>query len=225
MRLWLRALVLLSPVLLLACNRTFSGSATQPNPIAQPLETLRTSERVTIVTGDMDLEVPDPPLATQRASIVHNNRWPLINQAYFAVISRDRLRFHVQVDHKWQEWADLKGWSVDLEDDAGRRWLPESTDRSRVTMMTVMWDREIQTAQRNRFGDVVALNNDGWKNRQSLGSLSVYRGRADFSFYARGSESRPGDRSLLHAGTRWLRLTIRRDGTAFVFTWRFDDIR
>src|SRR5262245_47736876 len=42
------------------CARTFHGSATQPNPLAVPNETLRSSERITIVRGDMELEAPDP---------------------------------------------------------------------------------------------------------------------------------------------------------------------
>ena len=167
------------------CARTFTGHAVQPNPLAHPNETLRSSEKITIVRGDMELEVPDPALATQRASVVNNNRYPLLNQASFTIVSRDRLRFHVQIDHKWQEWADLNTWEVTLDDDAGHTWMPESVEHARTKIMTTMWDREQRTARRNRFGDIVALNDDGWKRRQTLGSLSVFRGKADFVFYQR----------------------------------------
>ena len=44
-----------------ACSRTFHGSVAQPNPLVQPTETLRDSEQVVIVTGDMDLNLPRLP--------------------------------------------------------------------------------------------------------------------------------------------------------------------
>lgn len=201
-------------VLACGCSRTFSGEAVQPNPLLRPNETLRSSEKITIVRGDMELDVPEPARAAQRASVLHNNKYPLYNQASFTIVSRDRLRFHVSIDHKWQEWADLKTWEVHLEDDQGRRWIPESVEHARTRMMTTMWDRELQTARRNRFGDIVGLNDDGWKRRQTLGSLSVFRGKADFVFYKR---------DLFHAHVRELRLVVSRPGEAFEFTWRFRD--
>jgi hypothetical protein len=196
------------------CSRTFSGEAVQPNPLARPNETLRSSEKITIVRGDMELDAPDPAASTQRASVLHNHKYPLFNQASFTIVSRDRLRFHVQIDHKWEDWANLKTWTVYLEDDRGGHWEPESIEHARTKMMTTMWDRELQTAQRNRFGDIVALNDDGWKRRQTLGSLSVFRGKADFVFY---------QRDLFHADVRKLRLVVRRPGEAFEFVWRFQD--
>jgi hypothetical protein len=206
--------LILAVVAATGCTRTFHGKAVQPNPLAKPTETLRSSEKITIIRGDMELEAPDQASPSQRASVLHNHRYPLINQASFTVVSRDRLRFHVQVDHKWQEWADLNSWDISLTDDQGRRWVPESVEHARTKIMTTMWDREQQTAQRNRFGDIVALNDDGWKNRQSLGSLSVFRGKADFVFY---------QRDLFHANVRWLKLVVSRSGEAFEFMWNFQD--
>jgi hypothetical protein len=196
------------------CTKTFKASTVQPNPLASPTETLRHSEKLTIVTGDMELDTPAPPETTQRASLVRNRRYPLYNQAHFTIVSRDRLRFHVQLDHKWEEWADLSTWNVRLEDDAGRRWEPEGIEHAKTKMMTTMWDREQRTAVRNRFGDVVALHEDGWRNRQTLGSLSVFRGKADFVFY---------ERDLFHANVRRLKLVISRPGESFEFVWNFRD--
>jgi len=196
------------------CTRTFKGKVVQPNPLANPTETLRQSEKITIVTGDMELEAPDAPGDTQRVALIHNHHYPLYNQASFTIVSRDRLRFHVQVDHKWQEWADLHSWDVHLEDDQGRRWDPEAVEHATTKIMTTMWDREQRTAVRNRFGDIVAINEDGWRNRQTLGSLSVYRGKADFVFY---------QRDLFHANVKKLRLVLQRPGEAFEFTWKFED--
>src|SRR5262249_39773752 len=102
-------------ILATGCGRTFRGHATQPNPLAKPTETLRQSEKITIVTGDMELHTPAPPEGAQRVAVVKNNRYPLYNQASFTIVSRDRLRFHVQIDHKWQDWADLNTWTVHLE--------------------------------------------------------------------------------------------------------------
>lgn len=206
--------LVLGVVAALGCSRTFTGQAVQPNPLAHPNEMLRSSEKITIVRGDMELQAPDPLPTAQRAAVAHHHRYPLLNQASFTIVSRDRLRFHVQVDHKWKEWADLKTWDVWLEDDAGHHWEPEAIEHARTRIMTTMWDREQQTARRNRFGDIVALNQDGWRNRQTLGSLSVFRGKADFVFY---------QRDLFHPGVRQLRLVVSRPGEAFRFVWKFRD--
>lgn len=206
----------------LGCARTFRAEAVQPNPIVAPNETARQSEKVTIVTGDMELEMPYAPDPTQRVAVARNARYPLINQASFTIVSRDRLRFHVQVDHKWEEWADLSTWDVHLEDDEGHVWLPEGVEHARTKLITTMWDREQRTAVCSAAGrdaagnciTTVALLDDGYKHRQTLGTLSVFRGNADFVFY---------QRDIMHAEVRRLRLVVRRTGEAFEFMWRFHD--
>jgi hypothetical protein len=207
-----RALVVIA--LVAGCTRTFHGTAVQPNPLVQPNETLRESETITIVRGDMELEMPDDAAPAQRASVVHNHRYPLFNAAQFSLVSRDRLRFHVLIDHKWEEWDDLSSWQVYLTDDKGRVWYPEAMEHASTKIITRMWDREVQTAQRNQYGDIVQMNDDGWKRRQTLGSLSVFRGKADFVFY---------ERDLFTVNVRTLKLVVKRSGEAFEFTWRFAD--
>jgi len=206
--------LILAALCVAGCSRTFHGTAVQPNPVAHPTETLRNSEKIRIITGDMELEEPDPAEPTQRATPVHNHHYPLINEASFTMVSRDRLRFHVQIDHKWQEWADLKTWDVTLQDDQGHVWVPESVEHARTKIITRMWDREQRTAIRNQYGDIVHLNDDGWKSRQTLGTLSVFRGNADFVFY---------QRDMFGSKVRWLKLTVKRSGEAFEFLWRFED--
>jgi hypothetical protein len=208
-RRWFVALLVVA-----GCTRTFKATAVQPNPLADTNETLRSSEKITIVRGDMELEMPAEAAPTQRASIVNNNRYPLFNVASFTMVSRDRLRFHVQIDHKWEEYADLNTWEVYLVDDKGRLFYPEAVEHARKSMITKMWDREQRTARRNQYGDVVAINDDGWRRRQTLGSLSVFRGKADFVFY---------QRDLFSTNVRSLRLVVKRSGEAFEFTWRFQD--
>lgn len=207
---------------LLGCSRTFRAEAVQPNPMAMPTETLRSSEKVTIVTGDMELEAPDAPEAAKSATITRNHRYPLINQASFTVVSRDRMRFHVQIDHKWEEWADVTTWNVHLEDDQGHIWNPESVEHAHTKLMSTVWDREQRTAVCSAAGrgptgaciTTVGVLDDGWKHRQTFGTLTVFRGNADFVFY---------QRNMMSADVRKLRLVVKRTGEAFEFVWKFRD--
>ncbi|TMQ11873.1 MAG: hypothetical protein E6J90_33335 [Deltaproteobacteria bacterium] len=180
----------------------------QPNPMAMPGETLRSSEKVTIVTGDMELEKPYDPDPGQRATTAINHRYPLINQASFTMVSRDRLRFHVQIDHKWEEWADLTSWDVHLEDDQGHAWAPEAVEHAQTRLISEFWDREQRTsvcsaAGRDGTGQcitTIGVLDDGWKHRQTFGTLSVFR-----------------------PDVRKLRLVVKRPSEVFEFTWRFRD--
>src|SRR5262245_20932379 len=124
-----------------ACSPVFRGAVTQPNPSAAPTETLRISEPVVVITGDMDLNLPAAPADGLPVAVLHTRRYPLHNQAQFTVVSRDRLRFHVQLEHKWQEWADLSTWTAYLEDDRGHRWVPEGLDHATTRLVTQMWDQ------------------------------------------------------------------------------------
>ncbi|HEX8111720.1 MAG TPA: hypothetical protein VF516_28510 [Kofleriaceae bacterium] len=206
----------------LGCARTFRGEAVQPNPMTAPTEISPISEKITIVTGDMELEQPYAAEPSERASIANNHRYPLINQASFTVVSRDRIRFHVQIDHKWEEWANPSTWDVHLEDDQGHSWTPDSVEGARTRLISQFWDREQRTALCSNEGRdptgacirTVGVADDGWKRRQTLGTLSVFRGNADFVFY---------QRDLMRAEIRKFRLVVKRPSEAFVFTWRFND--
>jgi hypothetical protein len=219
MRSWVLVLVVaVAP----GCSRTFKGVAVQPNPLVDQNETLRESEKITIVRGDMDLEAPAAAAGAGTASVAHNHKYPLLNRAQFTMVSRDRLRFHVQIDHKWEEYADLETWQVELVDDKGRHWYPETVEHARTRIITTMWDREQRTAvcdsrgrdANNNCFNMIGYREDGWKRRQTLGSLSVYRGNADFVFY---------ERDLFSVNVRSLKLVVKRPGEAFEFVWRFQD--
>jgi hypothetical protein len=188
------------------CHRTFHGSVSQPNPLLHPHEMLRESEPITIVTGDMELEAP------RVQGVLRRQRWPLNNVAAFTVVSRDRLRFHVQIEHKWSEWAMVDSWTAYLIDDRGRRYLPEAIERVSDAHVVMMWDYETRSVRRNAFGDIVAIADDGHRRRNPLGSLSVFRGRGDVVFYAH---------DLFTPDVRSLTLVLERTGVAFAFTWRF----
>ena len=97
-----------------------------------------------------------------QVATARHQRYPLRNVATFALISRDRIRFHVQLEHKWPSWADVRTWDVYLVDDDGHRYVPTGVERARVGHSTSMWDREVRTAQRNLYGDITAFNEDGF---------------------------------------------------------------
>jgi hypothetical protein len=202
------------------CTKTFSGRVTQPNPLVTPLETLRVSEPVVIITGDMELNVPRDmevrpgPGQPRSGVLLKNRRYPLVNEAIFTVVSRDRLRFHVQLEHKWKEWADLTTWEVYLEDDKGHRYHPEQTERAHTKHLVTMWDYEVRSVNRNQFGDIVTINDDGYTRRTTLGSLSVFRGTADFVFYTR---------NIFTPEIGRMTLIVKRRTQEFAFTWAFKD--
>lgn len=209
---WFFSLVALG-VVTQGCTRVFKGNTTQPNPLVHPTETLRDSEKITIVTGDMELNMPEPA-HDYGGSLMINRRYPLMNTASFTVVSRDRLRFHVQIEHKWREYADLHTWKAWIVDDKGHRYVPEAVEAGAAHHVCYMWDYETRSVRRNEFGDITAIYNDGYKRRKPLGALSVFRGVGDFVFYKR---------DLFTPDVKRLTLVVSRGGVAFTFTWKFTD--
>jgi hypothetical protein len=164
------------------CARSWRSDTVQPPlQLGATLEA-RTSLPGVIVLGDMD--VP--------------RSFNLPNSAYFVAISRDRLRFHVTLLHKWEEIADPSGWRVWIEDDRGRRYVPEDVDRRGIRTVTAMYER-------------------GWPgavNRYPLYSVTVFRGDGDYVFYRR---------DLLRKDMRWLMLVMMRPGYEYRYVWSFAD--
>jgi len=197
-----------------ACNKTFAASTFQPNPLAHPLDTLRQSEVLTIVTGDMDLVHPRASRTNGREALLSHERYPLLNKASFTIVSRDRLRFHVQIEHKWKQYTDISTWKAVLTDDTGRVYQPTSIDTVKARLLVETWSFERRTTSRNHFGDILQINNDGYKDRQPLGNLSVFRGRGDFVFYRR---------DIFGPEIRSLTLSLSRSGITFKYTWKFAD--
>jgi hypothetical protein len=200
------------------CHKTFHGSVTQPNPLKQPTETLRVSQKVIIVTGDMELSMPVPTSnGAGRAQLYRNKRYPLRNVASFTVVSRDRLRFHLQIEHKWEEYANLKSWNAYLVDDQGHKYRPEAVEQKGPMHVVHMWDRERRTVGRQYkggYGAITSMRDDAYMNRQTLGSLSVFRGKGDLVFYSR---------DIFSPKIKSLTLVVERRGLAFSWTWRFED--
>ena len=157
------------------CTHTFAQDAMQPNPLVVHDPTARTSERITITRSDVDLLVPAGKIAarsgdeandparserpmvnnTTQESVGEFYQWPLENSASWTMVSKDDLRFHVQLDHKWLDYVDLAGWSATLEDDQGHVYAPASIEHRRARLL---------------YGDNTA------------GDLSIYRGMGDIVF-------------------------------------------
>jgi hypothetical protein len=83
-----------------------------------------------------------------------------LHHVYFVFISRDRLRFHISLIHRWDRFADPSRWRVWIEDDLGRRFNPEGVNLRSVSPLII-----------SHGGRRVAT--------------SIYRGVGDYTFYSR----------------------------------------
>lgn len=93
-----------------ACRRHWSAEVTQPTLSAIPTHGAQASMQLTIETRPM-------PLSIESRGRV---RWVrLANTAYYVVISRDRLRFHLTLRHTWEAMSDLRTWDAWVEDEHG----------------------------------------------------------------------------------------------------------
>jgi len=196
------------------CHKRFKGKVSQPNPLKAPVDTLRISEKITIVTGDMELYAPRANSGGLRMT---KKRYPLHNVANFTVVSRDRLRFHVQVEHKWSEYADVSKWHAVLIDDQGRLYRPETVEKRGHKHVVEMWDYNtygVRTKYGAGRGPVVQVFDDAHRRRNHLGNLSVFRGKADFVFY---------HHDIFTPKIKRMTLLVGRSGLSFSFTWNFVD--
>jgi hypothetical protein len=103
------------------CRSTFTSQVAQPELVLGATDEARTSLPLEIVTRDMEF-----PRGVK-----------LANTAYFVAVSRDRIKFHVELQHKWDTMCDLREWSVVVEDGWGRHHVPETIDQRRVHPITL----------------------------------------------------------------------------------------
>lgn len=183
----------------LGCARSFSAQARQPNPVTYPADTIRQSARLYIFVGHQDIDAIKTIMQ---------------NSAQFVVVSRDRLRFHVTVEHKWEEYADVDDWQVYLEDASGKRYAPEEMETTKNKNKSQFIDYERRSTAINEFGDITRVNNDGFKNRVTLRTLDRFRGEGDYTFYAP---------SLIGSETHGLALVMKRGDLEYRYKWDFED--
>jgi hypothetical protein len=123
-----------------ACRSHWTAETTQPVIPLQADKNARTSWPLTIVMRDMEMR-----------------HIRLANTVYYVVVSRDRLRFHLTLQHKWESMSDVRTWDAWVEDGRGVRHPLEDVSQHSV-------QRSIQ----DRFG-----------------ALAIYYGVNDFTIYAR----------------------------------------
>jgi len=116
---------------------------------------------------------------------------PLMNSVYFVAVSRDRLRFHVTLHHKWEDMSDPTRWRVWIEDDRGHVYQPAACDRRVVKPVTTMYDPY---------------------RTQPFLSFTVYKGDGDYVFYRH---------DLVRKNMRWLTLVMKRPGYEYRYRWSF----
>ena len=117
----------------------------------------------------------------------------LLNSVYFVAVSKDRLRFHVTLHHKWEDMSDPTRWRVWIVDDRGRVYHPVACDRRVVKPVTRMYD--------------------AYRTQPFL-SFTVYKGDGDYVFYRH---------NLVRKDMRWLTLVMQRPGYEYRYRWSFVD--
>lgn len=172
---WAFLAVQIGPVA--ACSKAWSADTmTPPIVFGATLET-RTSLPAVIEMGDMQLP--------------HSMR--LLNSVYFVAVSKDRLRFHVTLHHKWEDMSDPTRWRVWIEDDRGHVYPATACDRRVIRPVTRTYDPYAS---------------------EPLLSFTVYKGDGDYVFY------RP---NLVRKNMRWLTLVMKRPGYEYRYRWSFVD--
>ena len=162
------------------CNKAWHAETmTPPIRFGASLEA-RTSFPAVIATRDMELP-----------------RWvQLPNSVYFVAVSRDRLRFHVTLHHKWEDMTDPRRWRVWIEDDTGGRYNPVGVDRRAVKSVTRSYERPT-----------------GQWSAQSY-QVSMYKGDGDYVFHRH---------NLVRRDMRYLVLVMQRPGYEYRYRWSFVD--
>lgn len=177
-------------------NTTWESKVVQPKLVLGGTDVQRTSWPVAIKLGDMDLPRFCKKRILSNAVSLTISCWDmdLLNTAYFVIVSKDRMRFHVTLHHKWESMTDPTRWRVWIEDDQGHRYNPEGVDSRRVKPVTQMWSTR------------------GTDHNTPLYSLTVWRGDGDYVFH---------QRDLFRRDMRSMTLTMHRPGYTFKYTWSF----
>jgi len=209
----MRAAVLL---LLAGCaTQTREARAIQPNPVRAlgSTDELAVSEPLYVYTRDSPtyqdglMGAPGRAAALRQESAIDTSGpipryWQFRSSARFAIINRDRIRFHLAVVRHDEREADTRHWKVWLEDETGRKLLPASREVAQMDRLQLPW---------SMYWDF--NNNRYWKQRE-LPGWDAYQGRADYVFNAP---------ALMTKERQWLALVAENGGYQMRFTWTFDD--
>ena len=100
-------------VLACGCTKQVNLKVVEPPLLMSAGVQARTSLPLEYVSRDMEYG----PLRTR-------------SSAYFVVVSRDRIRFHIRLQHKWDSIADLRTWEAYVVDGNGHRLEVDSVTAS-----------------------------------------------------------------------------------------------
>lgn len=181
------------------CGRTWRSQTAQPQLSMDRGQLARTSRVAEIAVRDIDL----------------GNATYLVNSAFFVAVTKDRLRFHVRLVHKWRDYVEPDDWSFWLEDDAGNRYEPETVERGRVwraANVDIAWNDS-----RHRYVYRVGGLDRGIYRVPLLASHRlepIWLADTDLSFYKR---------DIVATDRGRLTLVMKRRAKVFRYEWRFDE--
>jgi len=179
--------------------------ALQPNPMtAQSPDVLPVSVKLFIYQRDWHLAPNDG----QSVGSPLKSDYQLRSSAQFAVVSRDRLRFHVTVVRYDEDEADLVGWTAYAEDETGHRYALTSREGSHRNRLSITWGLYPYHA-----------TDTSWCQKppclsRILPGYDVYQGVADLVFYSP---------RIMGEARKSITLVLRRGDLEFRYAWKFGD--
>jgi len=185
--------ILLTALLFIGCSHTFRAEAIQMNPAyyTSNKEMLNVSRNLCIVRGGLDL-----------------GRFQTVNYAKFVMISRDRIRFHVDFSHTWKDLAKPCNWKSEVFVDNVK--YDVQCDSSRVKMFTKTWDEQRRVVQKDQWGDIISVEQFE-RSPTQLSSLTIFIGKARLDLY---------QNDILTKSTKEIKLVMKNGNSILVYKWK-----
>src|SRR5262249_55801723 len=138
------------------------AKALQPNPaINRSIDVLPVSEKLYIYQRDMSLP----------------RDYQLRSSAQFAVVNKDRIRFHVTIVRYDEDEADVTNWDAYMQDETGKKYPLSSRGGTKKTRLSITW------------GLYPYVPGDSWCREppclsKIIPGYDVYQGVADLVFHS-----------------------------------------
>lgn len=155
--------------MLCGCHSTFRAETLQANPIAYlgNQEVINQSNKLFIKRGGMNLY-----------------HFKMVSYAKFVLISRDRIRFRIEMSHQWERKANPCVWKNTLYIDGAPYVLPCEKE-GKTQFVTKIFDIENRRVlRRNQFGEPIQIERYE-RNPTQQESIDIYVGKAFLSLYKR----------------------------------------
>ncbi|MDP2693005.1 MAG: hypothetical protein Q8O88_05190 [bacterium] len=176
-----------------ACSTTFKTSRVQLNPLyfASNKDLVKESDSLKIIKGDQELRT-----------------YKTVSYGKFVIVSRDRLKFKVELTHKWKAYAEACDWKTTIKID-GKTYKP-ACDRRSVDTITWMWSEENRrVVSRNIYGDPLEI--EGFeRNPTTLQSITIFVGKASLDLY---------EKNIITKNTKHIELRMQKNLTIYLFVW------